>query len=178
MPRNNRRGLYHQEIFLLPQSGAKLDYRFRLCLPLMTLHTPRLLKRKIKCLQVQYLQIECLQIECLQIECLQIECLQARQIQESIEGALSRLPPDSDVLETFTSLRRDGNLSDEEAFLKLITTYGVPLSTLNRISSNLYPVLLYRQFLCVAPCSYITNTIDDSRQKDYPYRSVTSNIQI
>ena len=94
------------------------------------------------------------------------------------EGALSKLPPDSDVFETFTSLRRDGNLSHEEAFLKLITTYDVPLSTLNRISSNLYPTLLYHQFLCVAPCSYINNTIHDSQQKDYRYLSVTSNIRI
>jgi hypothetical protein len=50
-------------------------------------------------------------------------------------GALSRLPLDSDALDTFANLRRDFNLSNEEAFLKLITTYDVPLSTLNRIST-------------------------------------------
>jgi hypothetical protein len=54
-------------------------------------------------------------------------------------GALSRLPPDSDALDTFANLRRDCNLSDEEAFLKLITTYDVPLSTLNRISTVKLP---------------------------------------
>src|SRR5438045_3309576 len=36
------------------------------------------------------------------------------------QGPLSRLPVDSDILETFAKLRTDGNLSDEEAFLKFI----------------------------------------------------------
>ena len=56
------------------------------------------------------------------------------------QGVLSRLPPDSDALDTFANLRRDGDLSDEEAFLKFITTYDVPLSsTLNRISTARLP---------------------------------------
>jgi hypothetical protein len=50
------------------------------------------------------------------------------------EGPLLRLPPDSDALETFANLRKD-NISDEEAFLKFIATYDVPLATLNRIST-------------------------------------------
>ena len=54
-------------------------------------------------------------------------------------SALSKLPPGSDALETFANLRRDCNLSDEEAFLKLIATYDVPLSTLNRISTVKLP---------------------------------------
>jgi hypothetical protein len=66
------------------------------------------------------------------------------------EGVLSRLPPDSDVLDVFANLRRDGDLTDEEAFLKLFTTYDVSLSTLNQISSNVYPTLLHRQLICMA----------------------------
>src|SRR6516165_9774992 len=35
-------------------------------------------------------------------------------------SALLRLPLDCDALDTFANLRKDSNLSDEEAFLKLI----------------------------------------------------------
>jgi len=52
---------------------------------------------------------------------------------------LSRLSPDSDAFDTFAKLRRDGSLSDEEAFLKLITTYDVSLKMLNRISTQKLP---------------------------------------
>ena len=55
-------------------------------------------------------------------------------IRDRSQGVLSRLPKGSDAFETFAKLRSDDNLTDEEAFLKLITTYDVPLSTLNRIS--------------------------------------------
>src|SRR5271156_3074248 len=34
------------------------------------------------------------------------------------QGVLSRLPRDSDVLDAFAKLRMDGNLSDEQAFVK------------------------------------------------------------
>ncbi|KAH0541742.1 hypothetical protein FGG08_003834 [Glutinoglossum americanum] len=54
-------------------------------------------------------------------------------------GVLSRIPSDSDVLDTFTKLRKDGNLSDEEALLKFIATYDVPLSTLSQISAARLP---------------------------------------
>ena len=54
------------------------------------------------------------------------------------ESILSRLPPDSDVFEAFAKLRKDNELSDEEAFFKFITTYDVPLETLNRISGSLF----------------------------------------
>ena len=54
------------------------------------------------------------------------------------ESTLSRLVRDSDVLETFAKLRKDSELSDEEAFFKFITTYDVPLETLNRISGSLF----------------------------------------
>jgi hypothetical protein len=54
-------------------------------------------------------------------------------------SALSRLPHDSDALDAFANLRRDGDLSDEEAFLKFITTYDVPLNILNRISTEKLP---------------------------------------
>src|SRR6266516_147640 len=52
------------------------------------------------------------------------------------QGVLSRLPPGSDALETFAKLRREGDMSDEEAFLKFISTYDVSISTLNRISGK------------------------------------------
>jgi hypothetical protein len=54
------------------------------------------------------------------------------------ESTLSRLPPSSDVFETFAKLKKDSELSDEEAFLKFITTYDVRLETLNRISGSLF----------------------------------------
>ena len=59
-------------------------------------------------------------------------------VRKRAQGALLRLPPDSDVLDGFSQLRRDGNLSDEQAFLELITTYDVSITTLSRISSNVY----------------------------------------
>jgi hypothetical protein len=52
---------------------------------------------------------------------------------------LSKLPPDSDILDTFARLRADNNLSDEEALLKFTTSYDVPLSTLNQISFSRLP---------------------------------------
>jgi hypothetical protein len=54
-------------------------------------------------------------------------------------GILSRLPPNSDAFEVFANMRRDGNISDEEAFMKFITTYDVSISTMNQIASNVYP---------------------------------------
>jgi hypothetical protein len=62
-------------------------------------------------------------------------------VRKRAQGASLRLPPDSDVLDGFSQLRRDGNLTDEQAFLKLITTYDVAFTTLSQISSNVY--LLY-----------------------------------
>jgi hypothetical protein len=59
------------------------------------------------------------------------------------QGVLSRLPPDSNVLDTFVKMRRNGNLSDEQAFIKLMTAYDVSIATLNQISSNVFPTLLY-----------------------------------
>ncbi|KAN0070542.1 hypothetical protein V8E54_011411 [Elaphomyces granulatus] len=44
-----------------------------------------------------------------------------------------RIPPGSDVFEAFANVRADKDLSDEEAFLELLTTYDVPLSSLSRI---------------------------------------------
>jgi hypothetical protein len=53
------------------------------------------------------------------------------------KSTLSRLPPSPDVFEIFAKLRNDNDLSDEEAFFKFITTYDVPIETLNRISGGL-----------------------------------------
>ncbi|KAI9780040.1 MAG: hypothetical protein M1839_007022 [Geoglossum umbratile] len=61
-------------------------------------------------------------------------------VRDPDRSALSRIPSDSDVLDAFTRLRKDGDLSDEEAFLKFITTYDVPLSTLSKISAARLPV--------------------------------------
>jgi hypothetical protein len=60
------------------------------------------------------------------------------------EGVLLRLPPDSDALEEFAKLRKDPYISDEGAFMKFMTTNDVPLTMLNQISSNVYPILLHR----------------------------------
>jgi hypothetical protein len=51
------------------------------------------------------------------------------------KSTLSKLLP---VFETFAKLRKDSELSDEEALFKFITTYDVPLETLNRISGGLF----------------------------------------
>jgi len=55
-------------------------------------------------------------------------------VRECDQSALSRIPHDFDVLDTFARLRVDNDLSDEEAFLKFIATYDVPLSTLSQIA--------------------------------------------
>ena len=65
------------------------------------------------------------------------------------KGVLSRLPPDSDVLDTFAKLRGDNNLSDEQAFMKLMTAYDVSIATLNEISSNVPSTQLHHQLICV-----------------------------
>ena len=60
------------------------------------------------------------------------------------KGVLARLPPGCDILEEVAQLRRNPNLSDEQVILKLMSTYDVTLTTLNQISGNVYPTLLYR----------------------------------
>ena len=62
------------------------------------------------------------------------------------KGVLARLPPDCDILEEVAKLRRDQSLSNEQLILKLMSTYDVTLTTLNQISGNVYPTLLYRNF--------------------------------
>jgi hypothetical protein len=52
------------------------------------------------------------------------------------QGVLSKLPPTSDVVDFFTNLINDSDLSPEEALVKFITTYEVPIDTVNRIASN------------------------------------------
>src|SRR4051794_20229658 len=66
------------------------------------------------------------------------------------EGVLSRLPPDSDAEQEFGRLRRDGGLTDAEAFMKFMRTYDVSMGRLHQISSNVYPIPLHRHFICVA----------------------------
>jgi hypothetical protein len=50
--------------------------------------------------------------------------------------SLLNIPPDSDVLGVFASLRRDNSMTDEEALLKLITSYFVSLRSVNEIAGN------------------------------------------
>jgi hypothetical protein len=69
------------------------------------------------------------------------------------KGVLTRLPPDCDILEEVAQLRKNLNLSDEQVILKLMSTYDVTLTTLNQISGNVYPTLLYRN---------LSNIIDES----------------
>jgi hypothetical protein len=66
------------------------------------------------------------------------------------EGGLSRIPPDSDVEQEFGRRRKDGELTDAEAFMKFMRTYDVSMGRLHQISSNVYPIPLHRHFICVA----------------------------
>lgn len=54
------------------------------------------------------------------------------------QGPLSKLPPGSDIFEAFARLRRDKELSDDEAFLEFLSTYDVPLTLILRVSGNLF----------------------------------------
>ncbi|KAB8237930.1 uncharacterized protein BDW43DRAFT_150496 [Aspergillus alliaceus] len=51
-------------------------------------------------------------------------------------GSLSKIPPGSDIFEAFAKVRADKDLTDEEAFLELLTTYDIPLSILSQISTK------------------------------------------
>jgi hypothetical protein len=84
------------------------------------------------------------------------------------KGVLARLPPDCDILEEVAQLRRGQNLSDEQVILKLMSTYDVTLATLNQISGNVYPTLLYRN---------LSNIIDELQPQGCPHRLATSNIR-
>jgi hypothetical protein len=66
------------------------------------------------------------------------------------EGVLSRLPPGSDAEQEFGRLKRDGDLTDAEAFMKFLRTYDVSMAKLHQISSNVYPIPHHRQLICMA----------------------------
>lgn len=51
-------------------------------------------------------------------------------------GILSKIPPGSDIFEAFAKVRADKDLTDEEAFLELLATYDIPLSTLTQVSAK------------------------------------------
>lgn len=74
-------------------------------------------------------------------------------VQDIDPSTTSRLALDSDVLDVFNTLRNDGGISNEEAFLKLITTYNVSVSTLNEVFSK-----VYSRYVLI--CVYIANIID------------------
>ena len=57
-------------------------------------------------------------------------------VRKRAQGASLRLPPDSDVLDGFSQLRRDGNLTDEQAFLKLIITYDVAFGHQSELAAS------------------------------------------
>jgi len=87
-------------------------------------------------------------------------------------AVLSRLPPDSNALDTFANMRRDGNLSDEEAFLKFIQTYDVPLSTLNQISKKLPASFSDMKYTDIAPYAWLNpNGNGDDIQQFETFRS-------
>jgi hypothetical protein len=75
------------------------------------------------------------------------------QVRNREQGVLSKLPPQSDVVDFFTKLINDNSISPEEALVKLITTYEVPIQALNRIASTVYPVPL------IAPLCYLLDYI-------------------
>jgi hypothetical protein len=64
-------------------------------------------------------------------------------VQDIDPSTTSRLALDSDVLDVFNTLRNDGGISNEEAFLKLITTYNVSVSALNEVFSKVYSTCLF-----------------------------------
>jgi hypothetical protein len=85
-------------------------------------------------------------------------------VRDRSKGVLSRLPPDSDVIDIFARLKSDGNLSDEEALLKFITTYDVSLSLLNEISSNVYPApFVANSFTCLGHILLTSSTTHRSK---------------
>ncbi|KAN0073248.1 hypothetical protein V8E54_008468 [Elaphomyces granulatus] len=49
------------------------------------------------------------------------------------QGRLSKLPSGTDAFTAFAQVRVDKDLSDEEAFLRLLSTYDVPLRSLSQI---------------------------------------------
>ncbi|KAE8380167.1 hypothetical protein BDV26DRAFT_258102 [Aspergillus bertholletiae] len=51
-------------------------------------------------------------------------------------GSLSKIPPGFDVFEAFAKIRANKSLKDEDAFLELLATYDIPLSTLSQISAK------------------------------------------
>jgi hypothetical protein len=57
------------------------------------------------------------------------------------QGRLSKLPSGTDAFTAFAQVRVDKDLSDEEAFLRLLSTYDVPLRSLSQIFGN-SPIVL------------------------------------
>ena len=98
-------------------------------------------------------------------------------VRKRAQGALLRLPPDSDVLDEFSQLRRDGNLSDEQAFLKLITNYGICITKLSRISSNVYLLCFIPKLFARLLQLHIANTVDNPQPKGCLYHLVTLNMR-
>ena len=90
------------------------------------------------------------------------------RVRERHKGVLTRLPRDCDILEEVAKLRKDQNLSNEELILRLMSTYDVTLTTLNRISGNVYLTLLYRN---------LSNIIDEPQPQNCPHRLATSNMR-
>jgi hypothetical protein len=80
------------------------------------------------------------------------------------QGILARLPPDCDILEEVAKLRKSQSLSEEQVILELMSAYDVTLATLNQISGNVYPTLLYR------------NLSNKPQPQGCPHRLVTSSI--
>jgi hypothetical protein len=84
-------------------------------------------------------------------------------VRDRDQSALSKLPPDSDILDTFARLRADNDLSDEEALLKFMTSYDIPLSTLNQISFSRLPASLSNvKYKEVAPYVWLDPSAEGS----------------
>jgi hypothetical protein len=84
-------------------------------------------------------------------------------IRDRDQSALSKLPRDSDILDTFARLKADNDLSDEETLLKFITSYDVPLSTLNQISFSRLPASFSNvKYKEVAPYVWLDPSVEGS----------------
>jgi hypothetical protein len=57
-------------------------------------------------------------------------------IPDQEQVTLAMLPPKSSILEVFTKLTNDNNISNEEALLKLLATYNISIEALNSVSYN------------------------------------------
>jgi hypothetical protein len=89
------------------------------------------------------------------------------------DNLLQRLLPNSNVLDTFSKVRKS-DMPDLEALRTFIKVSDFHPNTLKETSSNLHPALLHRQLICIRiMLTLSTNPL----QKNCQHLSVTSHIK-